>query len=258
MCLIVFGYRNVPDYYLVMAANRDEFYERPTRSARFWKSNPDLLAGKDLKAGGTWLGIRKNGRFAAITNYRDMNSYDPHAKSRGKLVSGYLKSEDSPKKYLSQLQQNAGEYNGFNLLVGDLSGFYHYSNRENRINLIKPGIHGISNALLNTAWPKVEESKDKFSTYTHEQKLTESNLFDLLLNKKTWPVQELPETGLTDEMEKAVSACFIQSPDYGTRCSTLIFIKYDGTVRFVERVYEPGTERVSEENGYDFTLAGPV
>ncbi|MEX0994909.1 MAG: NRDE family protein [Balneolaceae bacterium] len=257
MCLIVFGYKSIPGYYLIMAANRDEFYERPTRSAGFWKSTPGILAGKDLRAGGTWLGMHRDGRFAAVTNYRDMSSHDPEAKSRGKLVSGYLKSKDPPESYLSHLQNQAGDYNGFNLLAGDLSDLYHYSNVENKINRIEPGIHGISNALMNTPWPKVEEAKKRFTDITDDQIETEANLFDLLTHKKTYPPDQLPETGLSGEMEKAVSACFIQTPDYGTRSSTLVFIKYDGTARFVERVYKPGTSRITEENGFDFTLPEP-
>lgn len=258
MCLIVFGYRSTPEYYLVMAANRDEFYKRPTRSAQFWKSTPRILAGKDLRAGGTWLGIRQDGRIAAITNYRDMTSYDPEAKSRGELVSGYLKSEDTPEGYLSKLQERDDSYNGFNLLVGNLSQFYHYSNRENTINRIDPGIHGISNALMDTPWPKVNEAKRKFSALTDKEELTDSNLFNLLTDKKTYPMEELPDTGLSEKKEQAVSASFIQTPDYGTRCSTVIFIKYDGSIHFVERLYRSGSTTVIEENGYDFKIPEPI
>ncbi len=250
MCLIVFGYRTIPGYKLVFAANRDEFYNRPTRPAGFWKDNRGMLAGKDLKAGGTWLGIHKNSRFGALTNYRDMKSHNPDARSRGHLVTQYLNGNQSAVQFLDQIDDEA--YNGFNLLLGDMNSFWHYSNQTGEPIEIEPGIHGISNALLNTPWPKVESSKSRFRELVEEDELTTENLFGLLRNSDTYPEDSLPETGLSPELEKAVSATFIRTEKYGTRCSTLLFIRDDHSVRFVERTYQPGSTEVAQENGYEF------
>lgn len=253
MCLIVFACQAVPGYRLVLAANRDEFYERPTLPARFRGENSEILAGKDLVAGGTWLGIHKKGCYAALTNYRDMSSHNPDAKSRGHLVKNYLENDKGTKKYLESIH-NAADYNGFNLIAGDPKGLYHFTNQTMKTTRIQPGIHGISNAVLNTPWPKVKQSKEKFQELIENRTLSEEKLFKLLLNTKTYPEESLPKTGLPAEMEKSVSSIFIISPDYGTRCSTILFIKDDGSVRFVERTFFPGTSDIEEETGYDFKI----
>lgn len=253
MCLIVFGYNTIPGYRLILAANRDEFYERPTRAARFWDSDPSLLAGKDLVAGGTWLGVHKNGRIAALTNYRKMGSHNPDALSRGHLVTSFLQSRRPAKEFLTTLP-NPESYNGFNLLAGDAQSLYHFSNITARSTPVEPGIHGISNALMNSPWPKVEKAKQKFRTLMNSDSLHEENLFRLLADTETYPSDQLPETGLSPEMEKAVSAIFIRTKDYGTRCSTVVRIKEDGSVRFTERVFQPGTTRTEEENSFEFTI----
>ncbi len=253
MCLIVFGYDTVPGYRLILAGNRDEFYDRPTRPADFWKREPYLLAGKDLAAGGTWLGIDKKGRISFLTNYRDMSMHNHEAKSRGHLVKNYLTNDETPFSYLENLN-SPDEYNGFNLFTGDHNSFYHFSNITREINKIEPGIHGISNALLNTPWPKVELAKNSFLKLTENGNLNEDRLFELLSNKKTHPAEKLPDTGLNPELEKAVSAIFIQTDKYGTRSSTVLYIKESGEMRFVERVYKPGSDDVDQENHFEFSI----
>jgi uncharacterized protein with NRDE domain len=253
MCLIVFSYNTVPGYRLVLAGNRDEFYDRPTHNADFWEHHPSILAGKDLIAGGTWLGVNKNGRISFLTNYRKMSSHNPDALSRGHLVKEYLTSNDSAYSYLNKLN-SANRYNGFNLFTVDQESFYHFSNINLQISSISPGIHGISNSLLNTPWPKVEKAKNEFQTLIENGNLDEEDLFDLLINKETYPYDQLPETGLDPELEKAVSAIFIQTENYGTRCSTLLFVRDNGDIRFVERVYQPGTARTDQENRFELNV----
>lgn len=252
MCLLVFAYNTHPDYYLILAANRDEFYERPTRSARFWPDSPSILAGKDLVGGGTWLGLHRDGRIAALTNHRDLTDHNPDAKSRGELVTDFLESRIEPVDYLADLNASKDPYNGYNLIAGTLSTLCHYSNREKRVNRITPGIHGISNAFLDTPWPKVKRAREELSVLIENGNLSEQALFHMLGDEETFPSVQLPDTGLEPEMEKAVSSCFIRTTDYGTRCSTLLFVSYQGEVRFVERIFTPGTNIVTEENGFDF------
>ncbi len=253
MCLIVFGYKTIPGYRLILAANRDEFYERPTRAARFWDSDPFLLAGKDQVAGGTWLGVHKNGRIAALTNYRKMGFHNPDARSRGHLVTAFLQSRRPAGEFLSTFP-DPESYNGFNLLAADAQSFYHYSNITSRSTPVEPGIHGISNALMNTPWPKVEKAKQEFRKLMISNSLDEENLFRILANSDTYPSDQLPDTGLSPEMEKAVSAIFIRTEEYGTRCSTVVRIQDNGDVRFTERIFQPGTTRIEEENSFEFTM----
>ena len=159
MCLLLLALHSHPDYKLVIAANRDEYYERPTATAAFWEDAPGLLAGRDLRAGGTWLGITTEGRIAAITNFRAPGSEKSRAPSRGNLVSDFLLGRDSPGDYLSGLEKQAHQYNGFNLIVGRTDELYWYSNRGGQSRSLSPGIYGVSNSLLDTPWPKVTQGK---------------------------------------------------------------------------------------------------
>ena len=166
MCLILFGLKSHPKYGLVIAANRDEYYERPTAPAAFWEDVPDLLAGRDLRAGGTWLGITIKGRIAAITNYRDPGFIISNAPSRGKLVSDFLLGKEVPLEYLGKLEQKANQYNGFSLIVGQKDDLCWFSNREDQPHHIEPGIHGLSNRFLDTPWPKVTQGRDAMAEVT--------------------------------------------------------------------------------------------
>lgn len=252
MCLIVFGYDVHPEYKLILAGNRDEFYQRPAVKAQFWDDKPGILGGRDSKAGGTWLGVNLSGHFAAITNYRDIPRHDPDAKSRGHIITKYLSGTMSPVDYLQYLDQKDEIYNGYNLIAGDMSGIGHYSNYENKVNVISPGIHGISNALLNTPWFKVEKAKNQFEELINSGSVDDESLFALLTDSELAVKSELPKTGLDPEMEQAVSSIFIKTPDYGSRCSTLLYLKRDGTIRFVERSYHPQTSKPEYTEVFDF------
>lgn len=254
MCLIAFSYRDHPRYDLVFAANRDEFYGRPTRSARFWDEHPHLLAGKDLEAGGTWMGITRGGRLAALTNYRDMELHESKATSRGELVLQALEADADTEELLRSVDARAERYNGFNLLAGTVCRLLYYSNREGRIRELEPGLYGLSNHLLDTPWPKVRRAKSAMAEILEADHPDSEALFELLLDRREASREELPDTGLSPEREKAVSPVFIRSEDYGTRCSTVVTVDKEGQVYFEERVYLPGGEEVESSNRYEFRL----
>jgi uncharacterized protein with NRDE domain len=239
MCLILFAYRVHPGYQLVMAGNRDEFYERPTEPVAFWNDAPDVLAGRDLQAGGAWLGVTRTGRFAAITNYRDPKSVRADTPSRGDLVSNYLKSQDTPQEYLEQLAPYEDNYNGFNLLVGDTQGLFYYSNyhRAGPKQLV-PGYYGLSNHLLDSPWPKVERGKHKLQSLLNEdgQPQTE-DLFTMLEDRTQAADEDLPNTGVSLEWERLLSPLFIESPHYGTRSSTVLQVDANYHVEITEKTW---------------------
>lgn len=255
MCLIAFSYKQHPQYPLVFAANRDESYNRPSRAARFWDENPNILAGKDLEAGGTWLGINKRGAFSAITNYRDPSISKENPPSRGKLVLDFLQADEPPQTYLSNLQSRADQYMGFNLLAGSLDELGYYSNQQDNILLLDEGLYGLSNHLLETPWPKVRRAKDKMRTIISNKNIAPEPLFDLLADDREAPVEELPDTGIPKDIEKKVSPIFIKSDGYGTRCSTVLLVDHNGEVTFAERRFKPGTMEIQEENWYEFSIS---
>jgi len=254
MCLITFSYRQHPKYQLIFAANRDERYDRPTRRAQFWNKNPEILAGKDLKAGGTWMGITKGGMWSALTNYRDPTIERENPSSRGQLVLEYLKNNDSPERFLKKLDQSADQYMGFSLLVGTGNNLGYYSNQQNNIQLLDSGLYGLSNHLLNSDWPKVKRAKANLNKLIQRNSISEEALFELLADEREAPDNQLPDTGIPEEIEKKVSPIFIKSDGYGTRCSTVLLIDTDGQVQFTERCYEPGTQQVADENRYQFDI----
>ena len=239
MCIIFLAYNWHPEYSLIVAANRDEFYSRPSAAAGFWSDNPEILAGRDLEQQGTWLGITRQGRFAAITNYRDPASMEPNALSRGHLVSNFLAGSESGQDYLAQVAPQADQYNGFNLLVGTLAdkgGLWYYSNKEGVIRGIEPGIHGLSNHLLNTPWPKVEKGKKSFAVAIGaEENQLEESLCQLLEDRSEAADELLPSTGVAPELERLLSSIHIVSPTYGTRATTVLRVKRDGGVKFAEK-----------------------
>ena len=240
MCLILFAYRQHERYRVILAANRDEFYGRPTASAAFWGDAPDLLAGRDLKSGGTWLGVTRAGRFAAITNYREPDVRLEGAPSRGELVAGFLQSDDAPQAYLDRLAPSADRYNGFNLIVGDAEETGYFSNREGAVRMLGPGVYGLSNHLLDTPWPKVEQGKALLEEHLSRDEIDAEALLVALNNPTQAPDAALPDTGVGLAWERALSPLFIQSPDYGTRASTVLLIRHDGEVTFAERTFQAG------------------
>lgn len=237
MCLILVAWRAHADNPLVVAANRDEFFARPTAPAAFWPELPELLAGRDLESGGTWLGITKTGRFAALTNYRDPARHKPDAPSRGTLVAGYLACELSIDSYLAAL--SPADYNGFNLLLGDGSRLVAFNNISMERHELAPGVYGLSNALLDTPWPKVGAGKTALSSALAA--LPDETLLSRLLRDDTiHPDTALPATGVPLEWERLLSAAFIRGTEYGTRCSTIVKVGSQGTAVFDEQTWLPG------------------
>jgi uncharacterized protein with NRDE domain len=238
MCLIVFGYKKHPKFPLILLANRDEFYDRPTKPADYWEDAPQVFAGRDLVFGGTWLGITNSGKFAALTNFREPTR-KVGTKSRGSLVSDFLTGDSLVNKYLEFVQSDAEKYSGFNLLVGDFEGneseFAYYSNRGSReIAILKPGIYGLSNSLLDTPWQKVITAKKNLENEISNE-FSENKLFEILQNRTLAADENLPETGIEIERERILSPIFIETPIYGTRCSSLVTFDSENGLQLTER-----------------------
>ncbi|MGD8387756.1 MAG: NRDE family protein [Desulfobacteraceae bacterium] len=240
MCLILMAMDSHPQYKLILAANRDEYYDRPTARAAFWQEAPDVIAGRDLQGGGTWMGVTRTGRICAITNHRDPTRVRKNVPSRGRLVSGFLLGGETPREYLKGVFQEGDTYNGFNLIAGMGADLYWTSNRsEKGVKRLERGIHGLSNHLLDTPWPKVQRGKAELERVLarHDSPLEEA-LFSLLRDQKKPPDSQLPDTGVGLEWERVLSPSFIQSPRYGTRSSTLVLIGRDDRVRFIEHSHD--------------------
>lgn len=254
MCLIVFAFNTHPKYKLIVAANRDEFYKRSTRTAQFWtkEGESELLAGKDLEAGGTWMGIHKTRKWSALTNYRDLSNIKADAPSRGELVYDYLLTNTSPNSYINELKPTANSYNGFNILVGNAEKLFHYSNYSDEITEIKSGIHGVSNALLDTKWPKLERAKKGFKVVINQSEIDREALFKILKDDTQANDEALPDTGIPYELEKSLSSIYINRADYGTLCSTLLFMDYEENVEFIERRFDPSSNAIISENTFKF------
>jgi uncharacterized protein with NRDE domain len=237
MCLILFAYQTHPVYTLVVAANRDEFLERPTAPAHFWEDHPAILAGRDLKQMGTWMGITKAGRFASLTNYRNPQENTEGKRSRGELVANFLKSSASPQEYMEGLRDSRDIYPGYNLLAGTIDDLYYYSNVGNQVQKVKPGVYGISNHLLDTDWPKVERGKQGLLRLMQapNDDLNEQ-LFTLLQNADPAPDERLPQTGISLEWERILSPIYIHADGYGTRSSTVL-LATDREIFYKERVH---------------------
>lgn len=240
MCLVVFALSSHRRYRLVLAANRDEYYDRPAQPAGFWPEKSDILAGRDLLRGGTWLGLSGTGHFAALTNYRDPSRHLPGARSRGELVSGFLTGSLSPEAYLKEIKKKGRLYNGFSLLAGDTESLWYYSNTENIPRKVGPGIHGLSNHLLDTPWPKVRRAKEGLAPLLEHDQIEPTRLFGLLADATPAPDDQLPRTGVGLTWERILSPVFIKSPTYGTRCSSVLLIDHDNRAFFSERIYTPG------------------
>ncbi len=239
MCLIVIATQIHPLYPLIIAANRDEFYHRPTAPLAFWQDQPGILAGRDLEQNGTWLGITKTGRFSSITNFRDPSLMGSAAPSRGLLVSNFLASDQRPEEYLQAINNSGKKYNGFNLIVGDMNQLWWYSNKKNDIVKIKPGIHVISNHLMNTPWPKTLKAKGGMQEICRENTVIDpEDIFQILADKSHPPDNELPDTGVGLEWERLLSSVFISSDIYGTRSSAVILAEPSGQITFTERTFK--------------------
>jgi uncharacterized protein with NRDE domain len=242
MCLILVAWRVHPDYPLVVAANRDEFFARPTAPAAFWKDAPQLLAGRDLDAGGTWMGITRSGRFAALTNFRDPAQNRSGAPSRGALVAEFLTGSDAPQAYFDDIAARSRECNGYNLLASDGEALWWSSNMGGTPRLLTPGVYGISNHLLDTPWPKVGAGKTALAQAL-DSLPDDQALFDLLQDDGIHPDAHLPQTGIPLDWERLLSSAFVKSPDYGTRGSSVLCVGRDGWTSFDEQTWLPGAQR---------------
>ena len=255
MCLIAFAWRANPHFPLIVGANRDEWHDRAAAPAMWWTDHPQILAGRDLKAGGTWLGISRSGRFAALTNFRDPSDRKSGSPSRGQLVSNFLGGSDSAHDYLLNLQKEAFRYQGFNLLVGDGEVLQYFSSRTGSIEVVPAGVHGLSNHMLNEPWPKVENSKSALEAAVGEEVSEDARqmaIFDFLSNDAAVPDSALPDTGVGREWERVLSPALIVTDKYGTRCSTVLTVSSGGKVAFEERTLDPAGQ-VSGRVAYRFT-----
>lgn len=238
MCLILIAWQVRNDLPLVVAANRDEFFARPTSAAGFWDDDPRILAGRDREAGGTWLGISRSGRFAALTNFRDPQRQLPDKRSRGELVAGFLAGSASPAGYVETVAEKADRYNGFNLLIAERGDLCYVSNAGGGRARLAPGVYGLSNHLLDTPWPKVARARSALAESLAAMPQTEP-LFAMLRDEQIAPDEHLPRTGVSLEWERLLSAAFVRSPGYGTRCSTVMTVSSAGEVDFEERSFGP-------------------
>lgn len=243
MCLIVFAWRPSHAQPLIVAANRDEFYARPTQPLAQWADAPHVYAGRDLEAGGTWLGITAAGRFAALTNIRDPG-LPLGLRSRGELVAQFLTTDIPIEDYLTEVANRSTEYGGFNLLVGDRKQLYYLNGSHPEPQLLGDGVYGLSNAGLDTPWPKVEKAKAALSTQLHDP--NPLALMALLSDPTTAPTADLPDTGVSLVTEALLSSAFIASPTYGTRASTVLIVNDDGSRRFMEHSFGPHGGRLGE------------
>lgn len=235
MCTIFLAYRVFAEVPLVVAANRDEFYRRPSARMAFWPDEPDILAGRDLAGDGTWLGLARNGRFAALTNFRDPRTQKDNAPTRGRLVRDYLAGADHA-AFCRRLVREAATYSGYNLLFGTADALFYFSNQgAGRVEALQPGIHGLSNHLLNTPWPKVRQGKQRLQAWQPHQ--DDDALFALLADATRFPDEQLPQTGVPLAWERLLSATYIESEVYGSRVATVVQVHADGRAAVAERGY---------------------
>ncbi|PJE77696.1 hypothetical protein CI610_03379 [invertebrate metagenome] len=247
MCLIIFSWQPDKLYPLTIVANRDEFYGRRTQKVGFWKEYPDIFGGQDQVAGGGWLAVNKQGRFAAVTNYREW-PVKPASLSRGRLVRDYLSGNWTPVEYLDRIQSLSDRFAGFNLIVGGLvEGFYYFSNRQRQIRHLLPGIYGLCNHLLDTPWPKLVWAKRNIARLLDCNNQADPEALVRVMHDHSIPDdKDLPQTGIGIKRERLLSSCFIQSADYGTRNTSLLLFSDKNTLKWYEQTY--GSYGVSEQS----------
>ena len=252
MCLIAFALDCHPRYRLVLVANRDEFRERGTDPADFWSDAPALLAGRDRQAGGTWLGVTRGGKLAAVTNYRDLRQQALDPPSRGSLVAEYLRQpEMTPADLTAHLRRDGGRYDGFNLLYGTVNGLHYFTNRGGSSGPVAPGVHALSNHLLDTRWPKVVVARERLQEIIRQAEPDADELFHAFADPTPFAGELLPDTGVGPERERLLSPLFIDGDRYGTRTTTVVMVDRDGVVTFTEQGHDtPGSPR----RRFTFTL----
>ena len=239
MCVLFVALGVHPGHALVLAGNRDEAHARPTAGLARWPDAPHVVAGRDLTAGGTWLGASDGGRWATVTNVRDPASVRENARSRGALVADFLRGTDTPEAYAARVQADCGAYNGFNLLVGQGSEAWLASTRRAAAVRLAPGLYGLSNDTLDTPWPKVVRGRAAFAAATRSERLGPSDLLAFLRDETPASDADLPETGVGVELERVLSPLFIRGGRYGTRASTALTISTAGAVRIAEQTWGP-------------------
>ncbi|MEP0354767.1 NRDE family protein [Paraglaciecola sp.] len=252
MCILFVAINQHKDYPLIIAANRDEYFARETAESHYWKPKHNILAGKDLLAGGTWMGINKQGYLASLTNIRDPNKVSLDAISRGELVSNYL--HQPVDRYGQQLTNSRANYNGYNLLFGKWDNLTVYNNHSNELQPLTEGYYGLSNADLNSPWPKINKGVAALEAYCKDGHDIHSNiLFELLLDTSKAPDEELPKTGVSIEWERYVSSIFIQGNEYGTRSSTVLKVDKEDNVFWHEKTYDSEANCTSSQY-YNFSI----
>lgn len=235
MCLILFAYQKHPEFPLILIANRDEYYARPTRDAHWW-DDAEIFAGRDLEAGGTWLGVNRQGHVAAVTNVREPGGMRAGKKSRGDLTRDYLAAAGQPEDYLQQLVRHDQDFAGFNLLLGNPAGLWFYSNRDHGIRPVEPGVYGISNGSFDEPWPKLSTGKDELKSLISGD-IDTIELMEILTDHQIAQDHELPSTGVPLDFERLLSSRFIRSPEYGTRACSVVTIDVNNRVSFEEQNY---------------------
>lgn len=252
MCLILLSYQQHRDYPLIVLGNRDEFFSRATETAHYWPEHPHVFAGRDGEAGGTWMGITQKGRFAAVTNYREPAQHKGKALlSRGELTTKFLAGDQPPAQYLAHLQSRQSYYAGFNLLAGDTQQLFYYSNRSNHIQKLVPGLYGLSNSLLNSAWPKVIQGKQALAEQL-KKPLDIQALLTILMDRNRPEDEQLPDTGVGIETERLLSSRFISSSNYGTRCASVLLVKNNNSFEFIEQNFHAdGTQAKCVTHNYN-------
>jgi uncharacterized protein with NRDE domain len=254
MCLLVFAWQPDAPERLVLVGNRDEFHDRPAAPADWWDNG--TVGGRDLRAGGTWMAAHRDGRFAVVTNYREPLEEGRGPRSRGELVTAFFERDATPAAFAREVAAHDHDYAGFNLLLGDPDELVYLSNRGRGPEALEPGIHGLSNHLLDTPWPKLERTAARFRTLL-EHGADTGALLDMLADRTPASDGELPDTGIGPEWERLLSSPFIVSPFYGTRCSTVIRLPGNNTMEFTERRFDPAGE-VTGESAFRFPLERPA
>lgn len=255
MCLIAFAWRAIPGIRLLVAANRDEYHTRPTAQAAVWQDAPHILGGRDLQDGGTWMAVTRAGRFAALTNHRTPAGPRAVTRSRGHLVSDFLLGSGPAQAYCQAVAAQAGQYNGFNLLAGDGESLAYIGDHATMPRMVAPGIHTLSNARLDTPWPKavgLADDMERLSSSTRGDDALVTALMDALADTATPADSNLPDTGIGLERERMLAPRMIVAPLYGTRSACVLIVREDGRTRLDERSYDPGgrvTRQVSETIG---------
>ena len=251
VCLVILAFDAHKNYPLLVAANRDEFHARPTRKADWWSDAPDIVGGRDLQAGGTWLGVQRGGRFATVTNYSGAAEKRAGVRSRGHLVTDFLQGTKSPVAYLESIRGD--DYAGFNLLVTDGASLGYLSNRGGGLRELPPGVYGLSNATLDEPWEKVERSKNLLLQLIDAGSVNKSQLLRILGDRNKGPVDEVRSDRLPFAIAHAITAPFIVTAEYGTRCSTIVRADSNGRWDLQERRFDASGDNVGESR-YSFSV----